>query len=52
MYITVLDFELGKVFIHKVDDDVDAEDFVSDVHGLDDTLYMTTTELNLEVNTN
>jgi hypothetical protein len=51
MYITTLHFELGRTFIDKVDDNVDAEEFVSDKYGLDSTFYMTTSELNLIVNT-
>ncbi len=50
MYITTLHYGLGKTFIDKVDNDIDAEDFVSENYGLDNTYYMTTIELNLEVN--
>jgi hypothetical protein len=50
MYITTLHYGFGKTFIDKVDDDIDAEEFVSENYGLDETYYMTTNELNLEVN--
>lgn len=50
MYISILHYELGKVFIDKVDDSIDAEEYVSDNYGLDNTYYMTTMEFNLEVN--
>lgn len=50
MYITTLHYGLGKTFIDKVDNNIDAEEFVSENYGLDDTYYMTTNELSLEVN--
>ena len=51
MYITTLHYGIGKTFIDKVDNDIDAESFVNDKYGSADTWYMTTNELNLEVNT-
>jgi len=50
MYITILNFELGKTFIHVVEDNVDVEEFVSENYGLDSTQYMSTETLNLEIN--
>jgi hypothetical protein len=52
MYISILNYETGKVIIHKVEDTVDAEDYVSENYGLSNTYYMTTAELELEVLTN
>ena len=51
MYISILDFERGKVIIHQVDDDIDAEDYVSEHFGLDNVEYMTTGELVLDIST-
>ena len=51
MYITILDFTNGKVVIHKVPNSIDAEDYVSEHFGLDNTEYMTTDELDLDIST-
>ena len=50
MYINILDYENGKVIIQKVPEDTDVEEFVSEKYGADNTFYMTTLSLNLEVN--
>jgi hypothetical protein len=49
MYITVLDYESGKVIIEQVEDIVDYEDYVSDNYGLDNCHYMTTEKLDLNI---
>ena len=51
MYITILHYEIGKVIIDEVDDDIDCESYVSEKYGLDDTYFMSTYKLNLEINT-
>jgi len=50
MYITTLQYGLGKTFIDKVEDGIDAEEFVNENYGSEDTWYMTTNELNLQIN--
>ena len=49
MYITVLDYESGKVIIEQVEDIVDYEDYVSYNYGLDNCHYMTSEKLDLVV---
>ena len=49
MYISILNFSNGRVVIHRVSDDVDAEDYVSENFGLDNVDYMTTMDLDLEM---
>jgi hypothetical protein len=52
MYISILDYTNGKVVIHRVPNSIDAEDYVSEHFGLDNTEYMTTEELELDISTN
>ena len=52
MYISILDFASAKVIIRRVDDSIDAEDYVSEHFGLDNTEWMTTMELELDISTN
>lgn len=49
MYISVLDFSVGKVFIIEVDDSVDVEDYVSEEFGLSNVEYMVTDTLKLKI---
>jgi len=49
MYISVLDYRQGKIFIHEVPNSIDAEDYVSEHFGLDNIEWMTTEDLILEV---
>jgi hypothetical protein len=50
MYITVLDYENGKVIINKLPKDIDAEEWFNDNFDESNCYYMTTSELSLEVN--
>ena len=49
MYISILDFVEAKVVIVKVDNNIDAEDYVSENFGLDNVEWMTSDSLNLEI---
>ncbi len=49
MYITVLDYESGKVIIEQVEDIVDYEEYVDDNYGLKNCHYMTTEKLRLNI---
>jgi len=49
MYITVLDYESGKVIIEQVEDIVDYEGYVDDGYGLENCHYMITEKLDLIV---
>ena len=49
MYISILDFVEAKVFIIKIDDNIDAEDYVSENFGLSNVEWMTSDSLNLEI---
>lgn len=52
MYISILDYTNGRVVIHRVPNSIDAEDYVSEHFGLDNTEWMTTMELELDISTN
>ena len=49
MYITVLDYQSGKIIIEQVEDIIDAEEYVSFNYGLDNCHFMTTEKLDLTV---
>jgi hypothetical protein len=51
MYITILDFNTGRVVIHKINKNIDGEDYVSEHFGLDNTEWMVTEELTLDFST-
>lgn len=51
MYISILDYTNGKVVIHQVHNSIDVEDYVSEHFGLDNTEYMATEELDLDIST-
>jgi hypothetical protein len=48
MYITVLNFEEGKTYIYKVEDDIDCDEFVSSMFKLGNIEWMSSKDLNLE----
>lgn len=50
-HISILNYYNGQVIIHKVEDDVDSEDYVSTLFGLDNVSWMETKELNLSIST-
>lgn len=50
MYISMLDYENGKVIIQEVDEDTDVGEYMAANYDLDNIYYMTTLSLNLEVN--
>lgn len=54
MYLSILDYRDGKVLIHKIPDGLDieeyVEDYISDNFDMRHVEYMTTSELNLEIN--
>jgi hypothetical protein len=49
MYITILDFKNGMVEVRKLPAYVDAEEYVSENYGLDNTEYLVTDELKLNI---
>lgn len=49
MYISILDFVQGKVFIVEINDTIDADEYVSEEFGLDNVSYMTMDKLRLEI---
>ena len=49
MYITILDFENGTVEVRKLPTYIDAEEYVSENYGLDNTEYLVTDELKLNI---
>lgn len=49
MYITILDYSEGKVHIVKLPDSINIEAYIDEHYGLDNTSYMLTEQLNLEV---
>ena len=49
MYITVLDYESGKVIIEQVEDIIDYEQYVDYNYGLKNCHYMTSEKLDLVV---
>jgi len=49
MYLSILDYRDGKVIISLIPDHYDAEEYVSDVYGLDNVEWMVTETLNLDI---
>lgn len=49
MYLSVLDYSTGRVVITQIPDQIDAEQYVSDMFGLDNVEYMTSHKLDLQV---
>jgi hypothetical protein len=49
MYLSILDYRDGKVIINIIPDDIDAEEYVSDLYGLDNVSYMTTKVLSVDI---
>jgi len=49
MYISILDYSIGKVIIVKVPEGTDAESYVREHLDLEGLEYMTTSELSLEI---
>ena len=54
MYLSILDFVNGRTIIHKIPDGLDieeyVEDYITDNFSISNVEYMTTSELNLEIN--
>jgi hypothetical protein len=51
MYIHILDYTNGRVIIERVSDEIDAEDYIESVLGLElnNSHYMTTKELDIQM---
>jgi len=49
MYLSILDYRDGKVIINVIPDNLEVEEYVSDVYGLDNVQYMVTDRLNIDV---
>jgi hypothetical protein len=53
MYLSILDFQNGRVIIHKIPDGLDieeyVEDYITDNFSISNVEYMTTEKLNLEL---
>lgn len=51
MYISILDYNNGRVVIHQVHNSIDAEDYVSEHFGLSNVEWMVTEDLDLDIST-
>jgi hypothetical protein len=49
MYLSILDYRDGKVIINVIPDNLEVEEYVSDVYGLDNVSYMVTDKLNIDL---
>lgn len=49
MYLSILDYRDGKTIISLIPDNIDAEQYVSDLYGLENVEWMVTDTLNLDI---
>jgi hypothetical protein len=49
MYVYILDYSTGRCTITQIPDQIDPEQYVSDMFGLDNVEYMTSHKLDLKI---